>query len=198
MNNDPRGIIIQQGSLMRIDNAFVEESFCGHPSSGYIIVSYSVPEENDAVSIQNLRLNLNQNTVILNTFGQRICTCCIQEGMWVNAVFSARMTRSLPPQSNALVIIVQRRPQAPSSITTDRIASVDTANRFLYTGNPNDINSQTRFVITDTTSITNRFGSPIRLNALRPGQLVQITHANFQTASIPPQTTAFRVQLLGP
>lgn len=183
---------------MRIGNAFVEESFCGHPSSGYIIVSYSVPEENDAVSIQNLRLNLNQNTVILNTFGQRICTCCIQEGMWVNAVFSARMTRSLPPQSNALVIIVQRRPQAPSSITTDRIASVDTANRFLYTGNPNDINSQTRFVITDTTSITNRFGSPIRLNSLRPGQLVQITHANFQTASIPPQTTAFRVQLLGP
>lgn len=198
MNNDPRGTIIQQGNVMRIDNAFVEESLCNRPSGGYIIVSYSVPEENDMVSIQNLRLNLNQNTVILNTFGQRMCTCCIQDGMWVNAVFSARMTRSLPPQANALVIIVQRRPQAPSSITTDRIASVDTANRFLYTGNPNDINSQTRFVITDTTSITNRFGSSIRLNALRPGQLVQITHANFQTASIPPQTTAFRVQLQGP
>ena len=28
MNNDPRGTIIQQGNIMRIDNALIEEVFC--------------------------------------------------------------------------------------------------------------------------------------------------------------------------
>lgn len=196
MTNDPRGTMIQQGNLMRIDNAFVEETFCSNPSSGYLIVSYSQPEENNMVSIQNLRLNLNRNTVVMNSFGQRMCLCCIREGMWINTLFSARMTRSIPPQSNALFIMAQREMRSPSSVSTGRIAFIDNDNRFLYTGNPNDIHTQTRYVITDTTSITNRFGNPIHIRALRPGQMVRITHANFQTASIPPQTTAFHIQLL--
>lgn len=197
MANDPRGTIIQQGNLMRINNALVEESFCSNNSNGYIVVSYSVHRANNITMIEHIRLNLNRNTVILNAFGQRLCTCCINEGMWVNAVFSGRMTRSIPPQANALFITVtQRRPQPPSAVTTDRIAYIDTDNRFLYTGNPNDISDQTRYVITGATTITDRNGRPVRLNNLRPGQMVRITHANFQTASIPPQTTAFHIQIL--
>ncbi|MBO5524338.1 MAG: hypothetical protein J5986_11795 [Roseburia sp.] len=197
MNNDPRGTMTMQGNLMRIENAFVEEAFCSNPANGYLIVSYSQPDENNRNFIQTLRLNLNRNTVVMNTSGQRICLCCIREGMWINALFSSRMTRSIPPQSTAFFILAQRGTAAPPSVTTTgRIAWVDTDNRFLYTGNPGNINTQTRYVITDTTSITNRFGNPIRLSALRPGQTVRITHANFQTASIPPQTTAFDIQLL--
>lgn len=197
MNTDPRGTIIQQGNFMRINNALVEESVCSNNSNGYIIVSYSIPGANNTVLIENIRLNLNRNTVVLNSNGQRLCLCCINEGMWINAVFSGRMTRSIPPQSNALFITVNRRTtQPPSTITTDRIASIDTDNRFLYTGNPNNINDQTRFVVTGATTITDGFGRPIRLNMLRPGQMVRITHANFQTASIPPQTTAFNIQVL--
>lgn len=196
MNSDPRGIIVSQGNIMRIDNALVEGSFCINKSNGYILISYSVPKANNIVSIQNIRLNISRDTVILNSSGQRMCTCCIQEGMWVNVVFSARMTRSIPPQSNAFLIIVQRRPQLSSSVTTDRIAFIDTENNFLYTGNPNDINSQTRFVFTDATSIRDRAGRSINLHALRSGQPVRITHADFQTLSIPPQTTAFDIQLI--
>lgn len=196
MNNDPRGYIFQLGNFRRIDNAFVEDVVCFNNSNGFILVSYNATQSSQFSSIQNIRLNINNNTIVVNSFGQRMCPCCIQRGIWISAVFSARTTRSIPPQANAFMIVVQRRPQVTSFVTTDRIAFVDTANNFLYTGNPNDINSQTRFVITNDTSITSRNGRPIPLNLLRPGQLVTITHANFQTASIPPQTTAFNIQVL--
>lgn len=196
MTNEIRGSLIPSGIITRVDNAFVEDTACFDNSSGWILISYSSPGANNVASVQNIRLNLNRNTVILNSFGQNMCTCCIQRGMWVNAIFSSRMTRSFPPQANAFLIIAQRNRQPESLVTTDRIASIDTRNNFVYTGNPDDINRQIRFVVSDRTTITDRIGRPIRLNALRPGQLVRITHANFQTASIPPQTTAFQIQII--
>mgnify|MGYP000134521378 CR=1 FL=1 len=39
MSNDPRGTIIQQGNIMRIDNALVEEVFCYDNSVGHILIS---------------------------------------------------------------------------------------------------------------------------------------------------------------
>ena len=45
MSDDPRSTMIQDGNIMRIENALVEETFCFNDSSGYIIVSYSVPGE---------------------------------------------------------------------------------------------------------------------------------------------------------
>lgn len=196
MTNEIRGALIPNGIITHIDNAFVEDTACFDNSSGWILISYAAPGANNVTSIQNIRLNLNRNTVILNFFGQNMCTCCIRRGMWVNAIFSSRMTRSLPPQANAFLVIAKRNPQPEALVTTDRIASIDTSHNFLYTGSPDDINSQTRFVVSDKTVITDRFGRPVRLNALRPGQLVRITHANFQTASIPPQTTAFQIQVI--
>lgn len=196
MSNDPRGTIIQQGNIMRIDNALVEEVFCYDNSVGHILISYAVRDADQATSIQTLRLNTGRNTVILNMFGRRINACQLRKGMWINAVFSSRMTRSIPPQANAFLIIVKRNPRPQNNTTDGRIASVDPRNRFLITGNPDDINSQIRYTISDDTVILNRFGNPIPLRALRPGQMVRITHADFQTASIPPQTAAYRIQII--
>ena len=196
MSNDPRGTIIQQGNIMRIDNALVEEVFCYDNSVGHILISYAVRDADQVTSIQTLRLNTGRNTVILNMFGSRINACQLRKGMWINAVFSSRMTRSIPPQANAFLIIVKRNPRPQNNTTDGRIASVDPRNRFLITGNPDDINSQIRYTISDDTVILNRFGNPIPLRALRPGQMVRITHADFQTASIPPQTAAYRIQII--
>ena len=196
MSNDPRGTIIQQGNIMRIDNALVEEVFCYDNSVRHILISYAVRDADQVTSIQTLRLNTGRNTVILNMFGRRINACQLRKGMWINAVFSSRMTRSIPPQANAFLIIVKRNPRPQNNTTDGRIASVDPRNRFLITGNPDDINSQIRYTISDDTVILNRFGNPIPLRALRPGQMVRITHADFQTASIPPQTAAYRIQII--
>lgn len=191
------GNIFQLGNIMRIENALVEEAVCFNNSDGYIIISYSEPSGRTNFLNRRIRLNINRNTRIINTLGRNMCTCCIREGMWVNAIFSSAMTRSIPPQANAFVIVVQgRRPEPVSFVTVDRITFVDRENGFIYTGNPNNVNRQTRFVITRNTTITNSQGRNVGINALRPGQMVRITHANFQTASIPPQTTAFSVQIL--
>lgn len=197
MNNDPRGTIVQQGNTLRIDNALVEEAFCLNNSTGNLLISYAMPEANMITSIQTLQLNINRNTIIVDSFGRNVNLCNIQAGMWINAIFSSRMTRSIPPQSNALMIIVQRQAQQNvPSVTTDRIAFVDLCNNFVYTGNPNNPNSQIRFVVSNTTPITDQFGRPIRINSLRPGQMVRVTHESFMTASIPPQTTALSIQLI--
>lgn len=181
---------------MRINNAFIEEASCFSNSAGWILISYSVPGRNQSVSIRTIRLILSGSTRITGAAGQNTCICCLRPGMWVNVVFSSFMTQSIPPQAAALSVAVQRSPQPASSVTTGRIIMIDFDRNILYTENPFNRNLQTRFIITSTTRITNRFGAPIRLSALRPGQLVRITHANFQTASIPPQTTAFLIRQL--
>lgn len=197
MDRDPRGTISQQGNVMRIDNAFVEEVVPANRSSnGYLLVSYATAGSNRTTSIQNLRLNITRNTVLLDSLGRQIRLSNIRKGMWVNVVFSSAMTRSIPPQSTAFLVVARRDFQTSSSTTTTgRVAMVDPVNEILYTGNPFDVNSQTKYLLSNAT-ITDRSGRPISIRALQPGQRVRITHANFQTSSIPPQTTAFHVQLL--
>lgn len=199
MSNGNVGSIIRQGNFLRIDNAFVEEVSFSSRNTGFIIVSYSVPRPNGITTIETLQLNVGNNTLILNAFGMPTCFCDIRQGMRINVTFSQRMTRSIPPQSNAFLIAIRRPAPAPPPVnttTTDRIVRVDANNNLLYTGVPNDINRQRRFVITNSTVIQNRNGIPVSLRALRPGQLVRIAHANFQTTGIPPQTTAFHIQVL--
>lgn len=194
-STDSRGTLSGKGNIMRVDNALVEEVVIDGRRGGYILISYGVEGQNDMIFIELLRLNIGPNTIITDQFGESLSLRNIREGMWIDAEFSSAMTRSIPPQSTAFRIIVQLDDDSVS-ITTDRVAMVDVNNNFLYTGNPNDMNDQMKFVISNATLILDRNGNPIRLTSLRPGQMVRIEHANFQTLSIPPQTTAFRVQLL--
>ncbi|MCH5281274.1 MAG: hypothetical protein J1E61_07365 [Lachnospiraceae bacterium] len=53
-----------------------------------------------------------------------------------------------------------------------------------------------RFNMTSDTVILDLFGRRIRLSSLHPGFRVRVVHASFMTASIPPQTTAFTVQII--
>ena len=109
MDRDPRGTISQQGNVMRIDNAFVEEVVPANRSSnGYLLVSYATAGANRTTSIQNLRLNITRNTVLLDSLGRQIRLSNIRKGMWVNVVFSSAMTRSIPPQSTAFLVVARR------------------------------------------------------------------------------------------
>lgn len=131
MDRDPRGTISQQGNVMRIDNAFVEDVVPANRSSnGYLLVSYATAGANRTTSIQNLRLNITRNTVLLDSLGRQIRLSDIRKGMWVNVVFSSAMTRSIPPQSTAFLIVARRDFQTSSSTTTTgRIAMLDPCKR---------------------------------------------------------------------
>lgn len=192
--------MIRVGNVWRINNALIEEGFTDDGRTGYLLVSYAATGPNDITHIEQLRLNVGNNTVVADSFGRRVSLSQIYPGMWADVEFSPAMTRSIPPQANAFRVVVRqnRQNQAPASrpVTRGQIVDVDTQNSFLITGNQNDVNHQIRFVVTDETVILGRNGNRISMQALRPGQWVRVTHADFMAMSIPPQTTAFRIQVL--
>ena len=213
IGSDNRGTITRGRFVWHVQNALVEEVHTDSENrTGYLLVSYAVRGQHNTTYIELLRLNVTRNTLIRNQIGLPVCLCDIRPGMWVDADFPPILMPSSPPQTNAFQIVVLRRtpnpqppvpprpprpPQPPTRpARTDRIISVDPRNGSFLIGDPRNINDQMRFVVTNETVILDRNGRRISLRELRPGQLVEVTHAEFQTASIPPQSTAYRVQVL--
>lgn len=162
----------------------------------YVTISYGVPGDfHNLINIELVRLVVDSNTTIRDMFGNALNPRDLREGMRIDAVFSATMTRSIPPQARAYRITVLGE-VSDFAFTEGRVIEVDTRNGFLLTGNPFDPMSQIRFVVTDSTTIRDRRGRLIRLRDLRPGDFVRVKHATFMTMSIPPQTTAFEIQVL--
>lgn len=87
MANDSLGSIITQGNFLRIDNAFVDEVSSSGRNTGFIIISYSVPWQSGVTTVQQLRLNVNNNTAIMNSFRMPIRLSDIRQGMRVDVTF---------------------------------------------------------------------------------------------------------------
>ncbi len=179
-----------------VDNALIEDTFTSNRTA-FVTISYGVMDRNRIVQMQVVTLIIGNNTRIRDQFGNRIGFRGLRTGMVVNARFSSDMSRSNPPQARAFSIeIVKER--ASSLIEQGRVLSVDEIGGFGYilTGVPNNPNRQMRYVVSDTTKLRDRRGTPITLRAIRPGQMVRIEREPFQTMSIPPQTSALSVQII--
>ena len=82
-------------NIIRRRNAVIERiNFIGN--TGYITI----------FSNELITLVVNINTVIQDNRGRNISARSLRRGMVVDAVFSAMMTRSIPPQSRAYKITV--------------------------------------------------------------------------------------------
>lgn len=81
MATDNLGSIVSLGNVLRIDNAVIDEVFFSNNNTGYILISYSVPWQSGITTTDQLQLNVNNNTVILNSFRLPICLCDLREGM---------------------------------------------------------------------------------------------------------------------
>ncbi len=196
MNNP---VISPNNAIINVNDAVIEEIFYDNRTS-FVTISYGVPGNFNMIHIELVTLVVDRNTIIRNRRGRRISVRDLRVGNVVDASFSAIMTRSIPPQSRAFMITVVREevntlPNFPN-IVEDRIMEIDTRNNFLLTGNPNDMMSQMRFVVNNMTNIFDRRGNRISFRDLRPGQMIRVEHADFMTASIPPQTTAFNIWVL--
>ncbi len=143
---------------------------------------------------QTVRLVIGPRTIILNTNGRPMPASILSVGAIINASFSSSMTRSIPPQATAYFITVVRRSPA-ENVTTGRILDIDRNNRNFTTISDRDLSSIIRFNVPENAVILNRFGQPMNFNQLSPSMQVRVRHANFMTASIPPQTTAFEVRV---
>lgn len=179
--------------LAQLTNGRVEEIETGG-SAPFLLVRHGVCANCDDRS-QTIRLNIGNNTMILDENGNRISINDLRTGMLVNAAYSPAATRSIPPQATAFIIQVVRRP-ADNNTTIGRIVDIDRQNRSFTTISGGNLSSVIRFNVADDAQIRNVFGRPINFSSLVPGLRVQVRHAAFMTASIPPQTTAFEIRVL--
>ena len=134
-------------------------------------------------------------TVVVNMNGTRGVASDLSVGMIVNAILSTAATRSVPPQAEAFFVEIVRG-GTEYSMTTGRIVDIDRRERNFTTISDGNFNSIIRFNVPPNIPITNRMGRSMEFTGLVPGMRVEVRHANFMTASIPPQTTAYEVKVL--
>ena len=180
-------------AITSITNGVID-NITSNNNSTFITVTYS-DCINCTLRDTTVQLVAGRNTVILNETGRVIPVSELRVGMTINATVSSAMTRSIPPQTNAFVIQVVRRP-ASDNTTVGRIIDVDRQNRSFTTISDNNRTSIIRFNVSKETRFFDISGRPINFSRLVPGLRVRVRHANFMTASIPPQTTAFEVRII--
>lgn len=174
-----------------VRNAVVEQIYL-EPDAAYVTIRYG---DCSRCRQQRVTLVVNHTTVILDETGREIPVRELEEGMLVDAVFSKIMTKSIPPQSQAFQIQVQSRPRRFDT-TVGRIVEVNEKEHFIMTASTPNPASAIRFHITPETKILDPLGRKIPLSRLVPGLRVSVEHADFMTASLPPQTTAFEVRVI--
>ena len=180
-------------NVLRVFSAVIQE-ISRDRNTTFVTISY-----NDCIgctgSGNSVRLVVNQETDIYDERGRNIRAGDLERGMTVDASFSSAMTRSVPPQAQAFFIRVTRR--VSQTVTTiGRIIEVNTRSNFLLVLRNQNPASAIRFNITNNTVILDPFGRRTSLSSLIPGFRVRVEHGSAMTASLPPQTTAFTVQVI--
>ena len=179
--------------IIYISNGTIQE-ISSERNTTFVTITYRESERGRR-NEQTVRLAAGPRTIILGANGVPVPVTALRTGMTVNAAFSSAMTRSIPPQAAAYIIRIVNR-NVPDDITIGRILEVDRRNRSFTLVNDRGNNSLIRFNVPENTRIIDRFGRPVRFSRLMPGMRVWVRHANFMTASIPPQTTAFEIRIL--
>ena len=178
--------------VVNISNAVIEEI-----SSDRNTTFVTVRIRDGRRGNETLRLVVSDRTMILNPNGRPVPVRELRVGMIVDATVSSAMTRSIPPQTAAYVIRIVRRPgQREEQISEGRILEIDRGRRNFTTIRDRELSTMIRFQVPENTPVFDRMGRPMDFAGLRPGMRVRVRHANFMTASIPPQTTAFEVRVL--
>ena len=183
----------QNRSVTRVFSAVIE-NVSRERNTTLVTISFNNCPRCDDPS-DTVRLLVNQDTVILDEQCQNIRAGELESGMTVDASFSTAMTRSLPPQAQAYYIQI-RGNSGQTETTTGRIVDINVRDNSILVLRNQNPTSAIRFNLTNDTEILDRSGRSIRLSALRPGMRVRVEHADFMTASLPPQTTAYTIQIM--
>lgn len=133
-------------------------------------------------------------TTILSTEGKAVAAGELQEGMTINATFSAAMTRSLPPQANVYLIRIVAVPPT-DCVTEGIIREVDRRFRSFLVVCEKNGQEAIRFHMAPETRVLGRDKRLMDFVNLVPGMRVCVRHAAFMTASLPPQSTAYEVRV---
>ncbi len=180
-------------SAITITNGTIE-NIASENNTTFITITYMEGKDRRR-NQETIRLVVGNQTVILDENRNTIRARELRRGMTVNAIFSSAMTRSIPPQASAFLIQIVRRPVG-DRVTVGRIIDINKQNRNFTTISDGNLSSFIRFNVPRDAIVLDRFGRPMNFSRLAPGIRVRVRHTAFMTASIPPQTTAFEVQVL--
>lgn len=179
--------------IIHITNGIIDD-ITTERNTTFVTVTYTDRTDN-VRRRQTVKLIVNNSTFILDENGNSIPANRLRTGMTIDATISSAMTRSIPPQASAFLIRIVRRPMR-DNITVGRILNVDRQNRNFTVIRDGNLSSIIVFNVPENAMFFDRLGRPMNFSRLTPGMRVRVRHANFMTASIPPQTTAFEVRVL--
>ena len=180
-------------AVNRISNATIEE--ISRDRNNTLVTAVYRDRRNNKGEEQRIRMVVSPATVVVTMEGNRGNVSDLRVGSLVNAIVSNAATRSIPPQSEAFFIEVVREGME-NATTIGRIVDIDRGGRSFTTISDGDFTSIVRFNVPAGTPVMNRMGREMDFSGLTPGMRVEVQHANFMTASIPPQTTAYEIKVL--
>ncbi len=92
--------------------------------------------------------------------------------------------------------IMEQQPLQETMVVIGTIAEVDQKKRNFMTMREGDFYTMIQFNVPEDALIFDCLGKPMNFSELCPTMNVKVCHADFMTASIPPQTVAYEIRVL--
>lgn len=147
-------------------------------------------------------LHMTEDTTISYKDGKALPLSAVEKGDKVCAVFDKAMTRSIPPQSNAISIVVTKETKTEN---TEQPVLEESQKKSMYYGTVSevkdgaiymdgkDMQAQLIVHVADDTVLRNKEGKTVALDTIKEGTFLAIEKGAAMTMSIPPQTTAVAI-----
>lgn len=152
--------------------------------------------EDAAKPATQLALNVDENTKL--TKGGNVVTLGdIKAGDEIAAIHAVEMTKSIPAQAYAYEIEVKNAAVVVEETAelTGKIAEV--GEEGVTIGDAKDPHAQTVLLVSEETKITDKDGKTIELKDLKAGMEIKAVHKTMMTMSIPAQTPALSITVIG-
>lgn len=65
-SSNPYGIVSLSDAIIHVENAIIEEVTAESGSTGYILISFGVNDEYNMIHMQQIRLNVDNDTIIID------------------------------------------------------------------------------------------------------------------------------------
>lgn len=192
---------LNQQNVNRVTEARIEHIWRSNSQNGLVTISYD--DRANRRFNELVTLIVSPVTAIQSTSNRRINFNDLRVGMRVNAIFSSSMTRSIPPQAVAFLIVVLDRRER-TEVTEGSVTNVDLRNRTLEIrerdrGRDRDRDrdrNRITFHVTNSTIIENQRGRRINLNDIRRDDRVRVEFRTMREPNRPNRNIAIQIQVL--
>ncbi|NGP60204.1 hypothetical protein L3476_23185 [Paenibacillus thiaminolyticus] len=138
-------------------------------------------------------LNITDKTVIQDEKGNKLTADALKNNVRVEARYSAVMTRSLPPISNATSIVVKEETVRQEGTILYVNGKDDQASIRLDVDSDGNTNNDIVLSINKDTTIVTKDGQELKVSELKAGQKIIGFHAQIMTLSLPPMSYAYQI-----